>query len=386
MEEPLEYITLMAGIYIHIPFCKKACHYCNFHFSTTLHQKKALTDAIIREVELQKDYLTGSNIETIYFGGGTPSILETIEIENLLNTISRFHKVDSNAELTLEANPDDLTKEKLIDLKSVGINRLSIGVQSFHEADLEWMNRSHDAQEAHECISAARAIGFDDLSIDLIFGSNTTTTKMWEENLETATQYEIPHLSCYGLTVEQGTALDHYIKTGKLAAPENHLSAEQFEMTIDHLEQQGYEQYEISNYARDKRYSKHNTNYWKQVSYLGLGPSAHSYNGKDRQWNVAHNTKFIESITANKIPAETERLSSNDRVNEYLLTGLRTMWGCEKSNLDKLDSEWKTKIAEDLKELIEGEEVKETDKGYVLTTKGKLRADAIISQLFLTDV
>lgn len=375
----------MAGIYIHIPFCKQACHYCNFHFSTTLSQKNELTTAIIQEIALQKDYLSGANLETIYFGGGTPSILKAAEIESILNELAKHHSIDSGAELTLEANPDDLTKEKLYDLKSLGINRLSIGIQSFHEVDLKWMNRSHDAKEARNCITNARATGFEDLSVDLIFGSNTTTTEMWAENLATAAEYEIPHLSCYGLTVEEGTALNHFIKSGKQAAPEENLSADQFEMTMAYLAKHGYEQYEISNYAKDERYSRHNTNYWKQVSYLGLGPAAHSYNGNNRQWNVAHNKKYIDSISEDKVPFEIENLSTRDKVNEYLLTGLRTIWGCKKTQLEFIKPGSVEELSGDLELLIAKGQVEDKGDFFHLTAKGKLLADAIISQLFLSN-
>ncbi len=375
----------MAGIYIHIPFCKQACHYCNFHFSTSLGQKEELLAAIIREIDLQKDYLAQATIETIYFGGGTPSILSAGEIEAILSTIAKHHSIAPDAELTLEANPDDLNAKKLSELKSAGIKRLSIGIQSFHDNDLAWMNRSHDASEARKCLDLARAEGFDNLSADLIFGSNTTTTQLWQENLEIAAAYKLQHLSCYSLTVEKGTALNHFIQSGKITAPPESLAEEQFNLTMDFLRDHGYEHYEISNYAKNKQYSRHNTNYWKQVSYLGIGPSAHSYNGNNRQWNIAHNAKYISSLKENKLLAEIEELSKTDQINEYLLTGLRTMWGCNQRHLDGLHPEWKRFIEEDLAEQIEQKNITEDNNHLYLTAKGKLMADTIISQLFLTN-
>jgi len=375
----------MAGIYIHIPFCKKACHYCNFHFSTSFGQKEALVSAIIREIALRKDYLEGAKINTIYFGGGTPSVLASAELEQILQEIYKCHTVDNQAEVTLEANPDDLSKDKLVAFKELGINRLSIGIQSFHETDLLWMNRSHNALQARQCIEQAMHLGLDDISIDLIFGSNTTTTKMWEENLLTAVSYQLPHLSCYGLTVEEGTALAHHIKTNKTGALNNKLGAEQFELTNQILCGHHYEHYEISNYALDNKYSKHNTNYWKQVPYLGIGPAAHSYDGIYRQWNIAHNKKYIDSLNDNELPATKEKLSKTDRFNEYLMTGLRAMWGCELKQLTLLNDNWPNLLTHELKQLQQDNLISLTTNELRLTEEGKLVGDRIISQLFLTD-
>ncbi len=374
----------MAGIYIHIPFCKKACHYCNFHFSTTLNLQNDIVKALIKEIKLQKEFLGAAKIETIYFGGGTPSILSTTEIQQILKTIIQNYSISEHPEITLEANPDDLTSDKLASLKSIGINRLSIGIQSFHEQDLVWMNRSHNVQQAKDCIHDAQSIGFDNISIDLIFGSNTTTPQMWLENLEQATAYGVLHISAYSLTVEKGTALQHVIAKGKEKALDSALGAEQFKMTSAFLADCGYEHYEISNYAKQQKYSRHNTNYWKQVPYLGIGPAAHSYKSGLRQWNIAHNAKYLEALEKDSIPATTEILSKEDVFNEYIMTGLRTIWGCNKSQLDRLYPEWSTQLAAELSQLIETNQIHETKETITLTREGRLIADTIISQLFLT--
>lgn len=375
----------MAGIYIHIPFCKKACHYCNFHFSTSLGLQQELVAALIKEIELQKDFLNGANIETIYFGGGTPSILDLTEVADILDQVVKVHPVVSQPEITLEANPDDLSASKLRGLAQLGINRLSIGIQSFHDEDLLWMNRSHNVEEAKTCIATAQDVGIDDLSIDLIFGSHMTTDTMWKKNLEIAISYRVPHISAYGLTVESGTALAHQIAAGKSDALDNNLGASQFTMTDELLTAAGYEHYEISNYAKDKKYSKHNTNYWKQTPYLGIGPAAHSYNGTNRQWNVANNKKYIDSLAENKVPLTIENLTPTNKFNEYILTGLRTMWGCDKEQLSRLNPRWERLLQPDLDELINKGQLVNNENKLILTPSGKLMADTIMSQLFLTD-
>ena len=323
----------MAGIYIHIPFCRQACHYCNFHFSTSLKYKAELVSALNQELTLRRDYLKGATIETIYIGGGTPSLLEESELESILETLNRLYKIAADAEITLEANPDDLTANKLKQLKSSGINRLSIGIQSFHEVDLTWMNRSHTAAQATLSIQQARAQGFDNLSIDLIFGCPTTTEKSWEENLERVSALDIPHISCYGLTIEEKTALAHQVKNQTGTLPTEESNAQQFQATMHLLKDQGYEQYEISNYARSELYSRHNTNYWRRIPYLGIGPSAHSFDGQSRQWNQANNSAYITSINLGQLSFDSEMLTSKDLYNEYILTQLRTKWGCDTESI-----------------------------------------------------
>ena len=324
----------MPGIYIHIPFCKQACHYCDFHFSVSLQKKDAFIRALLEEIRLQKNYLISTDskpspVSTIYFGGGTPSILSAQEIKNILDEIKKNYPVKEDAEITLEANPDDLTKEKLKSLKDTGINRLSIGIQSFSDADLKFMNRVHDSKMALDSIKAAQDTGFSNLTIDCIYGTPTLSDEQWIHNLKTALELGIPHLSCYSLTVEPRTALAQFIKTGKVPPVEEAKAASQFELLMQFADDNNYEQYEISNFAKNKMYSLHNSNYWKNENYLGLGPSAHSYNGTSRQWNVASNSAYIESLHQHKIPFEKEELTITQQYNEYILTSLRTIWGCD---------------------------------------------------------
>lgn len=372
----------MAGIYIHIPFCRQACHYCNFHFSTSLNAKSDLVSALVQEVQLRRDYLGSEKIETIYLGGGTPSLLEESELSSLMSEIARYYSLAEDVEITLEANPDDLTTEKFGELKRVGINRLSIGVQSFDEEDLQWMNRSHNVEQAEQSIAAARDAGFDNLSVDLIFGCPTTTTVKWEKNLVTLNQQAIPHLSCYGLTIEEKTALAHQVKNANGPRPDEKSNAEQFEMTMAYLSEVGYEQYEISNYAKDNKYSRHNTNYWKQVPYLGIGPSAHSFNGVTRQWNVASNPKYIKALQAGNLPYEMESLDRKDQFNEYLLTSLRTIWGCDMNKLEKDYSEFLYAFSKEVSTLVRKGQLLEIESFVVLTDRGKMIADQVISDLF----
>ena len=278
----------MSGIYVHIPFCKQACHYCNFHFSTQLERKSQLVDSIISEIHWRNSYLKDVNIQTIYFGGGTPSLLTHQELSNILAAIRSEYQISAGAEITLEANPDDLSKAKLASLHQLGINRLSIGVQSFFQEDLEYMNRSHNASQALDCIHQAHSLGFQNISIDLIYGSPTTTDEMWQQNVQQALDLSIPHLSCYALTVEPKTALAHFIKTQQYVEPDENAAARQFEYLVEQTKEHNFLHYEISNFALLNQISQHNTNYWRGVPYIGIGPAAHSYDGNSRQWNVAH--------------------------------------------------------------------------------------------------
>lgn len=286
----------MAGIYLHIPFCKQACYYCNFHFSTSLAQKDAMVQAILREIQLQQNYLDGLAVSSIYFGGGTPSILPEEDLQALLQALHQHFNITPDAEITLEANPDDLTAAKLAALKAAGINRLSIGVQSFHEEDLQWMNRAHNSQQATQCITLAQAAGFENITIDLIYGGPTLSDEGWAANVQQAIALKVPHLSCYALTVEAGTALDHFIKKKKMAAVDTDKAARHFEQLMQWMQAAGYEHYEISNFALPGWHSRHNSSYWQGKSYLGIGPSAHSFNGTSRQWNIANNTAYILSL------------------------------------------------------------------------------------------
>ena len=372
----------MAGIYLHIPFCKQACHYCDFHFSTSARHREPMTAAIGRELRLRTAYLEGRTVETIYFGGGTPSVLDTAAIEGLLDTIYAHYTMAETPEITLEANPDDLTRAKLDELAATRINRLSIGIQSFSEADLRYMNRAHGAEEAARCVGWAHAAGFDDLSIDLIYGSPTTSHAQWADNLARAAALGVPHVSSYCLTVEPGTALARFVQRGTARPVDDDHAAAQFDTLLAWAAREGYEHYEISNFARPGRYARHNTNYWRGIPYLGVGPSAHSFNGESRQWNVAHNAQYLKALEADQVPAERELLSPDDRYNEYVLTSLRTMWGAERQRLAAFGPQYLAHFERELRPHLRARHAEATPTGYRLTASGKLLADRIAGDLF----
>ena len=373
----------MAGVYFHIPFCKQACHYCDFHFSTSLKYKQEMLQAIAHELKLQADFLPTNQINTVYFGGGTPSLLTAKEIDFLIHELAQYYNITSDAEITLEANPDDLDKEKISSLTHTDINRLSIGVQSFYDEDLRWMNRAHCAQEAETAIKRAQDTGFANITADLIYGFPMLTDEKWANNVNKLAHFQIPHISAYNLTVEPRTALAHFIAKGKQATPDEEQGARQFTWLIERLVEEGYQHYEISNFAKPNRYAIHNTNYWQAIPYLGLGPSAHSYNGLNRQWNVNHNTKYIRAIMENTLPAEVETLSITDRLNEYIMTSLRTMWGL---SLSYVQSTFGFTIYQNLlkqvRPFIAKQYIQETEEHLILTTQGKLMADHIAATLF----
>ncbi len=373
----------MSGIYIHIPFCKQACIYCDFHFSTTLKNKAALLTCINKELELRKEELTHEPIQSIYFGGGTPSICTKAELAVLLETINKNYAVDPSCEITLEANPDDLTKVKIDELKSIGINRLSIGVQSFFEEDLVWMHRAHSVKDATACIDHALQGGISNISVDLIFATPLLTDDKLEKNIKILTQLAIPHLSCYNLTIEEKTSLHHLVKLKKVVPVLDEVAVRQFYFIRNHLQQQGYEHYEISNYAKPGSYSKHNTSYWQRKKYLGVGPSAHSYTGYSRSWNIRNNETYIRSLTQNKLPSEMETLTMNNRFNEVLLTGLRTQWGV---NLTELKQEFQTQYTSFQNQIIplvnEAKLIVTEDK-LTISPSFLIMADRIASELFI---
>ena len=375
----------MAGIYIHIPFCRKACHYCNFHFTTNMDSVDTMVDAILKEIGLRKDYLNHQTIESIYFGGGTPSVLSEAQISDLLNEMSKFFRFEEKVEVTLEANPDDLSKDYLETLKRTGINRLSIGVQSFFEEDLIWMNRSHDANQAQNCIIDAQNIGFEDISVDLIFGCPDTNMVKWKQNLEKITSLDVPHVSCYGITVEERTALHLMIQKGKTTAPNESMYLEQFNFTDDYLTSHGFEHYEISNYAKEEKYAVHNTNYWRQKQYLGLGPSAHSFDGQSRQWNVNHNLKYLKALSADELIYEVETLTRVDVFNEYLMTGLRTQWGCDLKHLEFISKEYFDAFLKELEPLLDEGIINELDSKIYLSKNALGISDNVIAQLFIVN-
>ncbi len=371
----------MSGIYIHIPFCKKACHYCNFHFSTSLQLKTELLETILKEITLQKDYLQGAAIQTVYLGGGTPSLLTAGELEQIFVAIHKYHSVSADAEITLEANPDDLTKEKLEELRQTPINRLSIGIQSFSEEDLQFMNRAHNASEALQCLNDSRAAGFSQLTIDLIYGTPTLTDQQWASNLSILSDFDLPHLSCYCLTVEPNTALDKFVKTGKVRPVDEQKASRQFEYLMAWANNNNYEHYEISNFAKPGQYARHNSAYWRGIPYLGLGPAAHSFDGKNRQWNIANNPRYIQLIQTGKEKwFEKEILTEKDRYNEYVMTRLRTHWGC---TLDEIRPEFHDHFLDSITPLIADDLVYNRKAAYGLTQKGKLFADQIAMELFL---
>jgi oxygen-independent coproporphyrinogen-3 oxidase len=374
----------LAGIYIHIPFCKQACHYCDFHFSTSLQQKSRMVDAICREIHLQQDYLADRRLNTIYFGGGTPSLLTQAELSRILDHLQQHFAVAPDAEITLEANPDDLTPARIRELAASPVNRLSIGIQSFHDPHLVRMNRAHHVAEALAAVKNAQDAGFRNITTDLIYGIPADTHDIWLQDLQTLFDLQVQHVSCYALTIEEKTALGRWTKKGSFKPSEDEFVAQQFEILVDQMQQQGFTQYEISNFCRPGFESRHNSNYWKGVHYLGLGPSAHSFNGHSRQYNIAHNARYMEALEHDQLAFDRETLSLTDQANEYLLTSLRTIWGCDLGRLQR-------EFGVDLQAQQPGYLAELSQKGYArldndvlyLTDAGKLLADQITLDLFL---
>ena len=373
----------MAGIYIHIPFCKQACNYCDFHFSTSLKMKSSFVAALLMEIELRKSVFENQSIESIYLGGGTPSLLNASELTLIFEKLASSFSISPDAEITLEANPDDLTFEKIQELKTTPVNRLSIGIQSFRDADLKFMNRAHTSSEALSSISMCKEAGFNNLTVDLIYGTPGMDENAWLENLQIAFKLNIPHISSYALTVEEKTALHYQILANKTPELDEQQSALQFEILMAEMKNNGYEQYEISNFCKPNSYSRHNSSYWKKDNYLGLGPSAHSFLGDKRLWNVSNNGKYIKSLEKGILPLQEECLTVRDRYNEYVMTSLRTKWGC---SLQVIETDFSLEFANYFKEEIQSYVV----QGYVnldmevyyLTESGKLLADRIASDLF----
>jgi oxygen-independent coproporphyrinogen-3 oxidase len=374
----------MAGLYLHIPFCRQACYYCNFHFSTVLRLKSALLQAMLREIELRQDYLKGEPLVSVYLGGGTPSLLDTAELVLLFQLIERLFEIKPDAEITLEANPDDLTPEKLRDLRQhTPVNRLSIGIQSFFDDDLRWMNRAHDAQQALRCIPEAQAVGFDNLTIDLIYGLPEAPDERWAQNVQRALSFGVPHLSCYSLTVEEGTALAHFVRKGKSRPVDEERAARQFEYLMDETRRHSYDHYEISNFALPGHYARHNSSYWFGRPYLGIGPSAHSFDGSSRQWNIANNALYIKAINEGVIPAEREMLTLAQRYNEHVMTRMRTMWGCQLSDVaETFGTPFAEYFERQIQRFVAAGQVEVLDGCYRLTRTGKLLADSIAADLF----
>lgn len=373
----------MSGIYIHIPFCKKACTYCDFHFSTSLKYVDEMTDAICKEILLKKSRIT-DQVGSIYFGGGTPSVLPFKNFEKIFDTITKNFSVSAGAEITIEANPDDLDAKKIAGLRQLPVNRFSIGIQSFFEEDLVWMNRAHNAGEAEDCIKRSQDAGFENLSIDLIYGYPLLTDSKWLSNINKAIEFQTPHVSAYSLTVEPKTALAAAIKRGQQPPVNDEQSAAQFITLIDKLKTGGFEQYEISNFSQPGKYAVHNTNYWRGIPYLGIGPSAHGFDGQNRHLNISNNAHYLRHLQKGELAETIEELDQYDRFNEYIMTSLRTMWG---TDLNKIAADFGQQFLGDtlkaITPFIEKQWLSNRDQHLILTQEGKLFADYIASELFL---
>ncbi|WP_212922583.1 radical SAM family heme chaperone HemW [Capnocytophaga cynodegmi] len=381
----------MHSLYIHIPFCKQACHYCDFHFSTTLKRKSEMVSSICKELILRKQEASNSQLQTIYFGGGTPSILSFEELKTILQTIYENYNISPNAEVTLEANPDDFFRDSpsptqlLSNLKQLGINRLSIGVQSFYEEDLRLMNRAHNATQAELLLLEAPKF-FDNITIDLIYGIPNMTDERWQSNIHKALSFGVPHISAYALTIEPKTALHKFIALGKVPNVNEQQAHSHFVSMISILEKEGFIHYEFSNFGKEGYFSRNNTAYWFGKKYMGIGPSAHSFNGTERSWNIANNIKYIEQIQKGIIPAEKEILSQNDRYNELIITRIRTMIGI---SVEEVETTFGKKHADYLllqaKKHITNGLLTINNKHLVTTTKGKFLSDGIATDLFIVD-
>jgi len=383
----------MAGIYLHIPFCKQACFYCDFHFVTSLKKKEELVSCMQRELVLRKNELENETIETIYFGGGTPSLLSIEEIQSILKTIEAHYNVIEDPEITLEANPDDLSEATILDLAKSQVNRLSIGVQSFFEEDLKSMNRAHNANEAKNCLAMATRY-FDNITVDLIYGVPNMTNERWKENLQILFDFGINHISSYALTVEPKTALDSFIKQGKYPKLEEQVARAHFDILVRETQKKGFVHYEISNFGKPAYFSKHNTSYWQHKKYIGIGPSAHSFNKTHRSWNVANNAKYIKSLQENMLPCELEKLSVNDQFNEYIMTGLRTIWGVSLAKIEQdFGADFKKRLLKTSEKFIQQDllvvtssDIDENEnciEKLKTTEKGKFLADGLASELFI---
>lgn len=371
----------MAGIYIHIPYCHKACNYCNFHFSTNLNTVDKMVDAICKEIELKRDFLGKPLIETIYFGGGTPSVLSVNQLNQIVEKLHAVFTISKTAEQTLEANPEDLTEEKIHFWKKIGINRFSVGIQSFQEDSLKWMNRNHTSNDSIKGVKRIQDSGIDNISIDLIYGLPHLSEDLWRGEIQTAINMNVSHISSYCLTVEDKTALGNQVKKGMTLPVSEELSETHFLILMEEMERAGYEHYEISNFCKPSFESKHNTSYWKGIPYIGIGPGAHSYNRTTRQYNVSNNTEYIKQITAGKIPFTEEVLTKEDHYNEYILTRLRTRWGIHLNEINELAPPHLVEIQNLLLNYTENGFINEAEGIYTLTQKGKLLADEITLHL-----
>ncbi|MCX6310217.1 MAG: radical SAM family heme chaperone HemW [Bacteroidetes bacterium] len=373
----------MSHLYLHIPFCKQACHYCDFHFSTSQKNRKEILQAMMKELELRKHSLSGKTLETIYFGGGTPSQLSSDELKFILDEIDTHFSIAEKAEITLEANPDDLSNSYLKSLRHTPVNRLSIGIQSFRDEDLKLMNRAHTAKEAESVVMRAQDAGFANLTVDLIYGIPGLDESAWKKNLDRINELDVPHLSSYCLTVEPKTAFAQFVKSGKIAPVDDELASEHFRQLIQFAKENEFEHYEISNFAKKDFVAKHNSSYWFGESYLGIGPSAHSFDGSVRRWNVSNNMKYLNAISIGEKTFEEEVLTENERYNEYVMTHLRTMWGISSKELkEKFPNNYFEHFTIESEKWIASEDLKNNADVFILTEKGKLIADRIASDLF----
>lgn len=375
----------MAGIYIHIPFCKKACHYCNFHFSTQTQHIHSFVEALLNEIELRRDYIN-TPIQTIYFGGGTPSLLSAEQISSIIEKLQLNFDLSNLQEFTLEANPDDININKLADWNAIGINRLSIGIQSFQKESLAWMNRAHIVDQSHQAIQMAQDAGFNNISIDLIYGTPHYTKEHLLADLKIIEDYRIPHVSCYALTVEEKTALNSMIEKGKIENVKTEVQAEHFEIIVDYLNKIGFEHYEISNFAKPGNRSKHNSSYWKGIPYLGLGPSAHSFNGSSRQWNVANNALYMQSLEKRALPFEIELLDQVAQYNEYMMISLRCMEGFDLKHIESSFGKAYSEHTQNVIQILAQKDIfEQKSTSYCLKKSAKFLADGIASEFFIVD-
>jgi len=373
----------MAGIYIHIPFCRNKCHYCNFYSVASSRHIADFIPALLKEIELQRNYLESERIETIYFGGGTPSILEYDVLMQIFEKLQITFEISNEAEITIETNPDDLDQKKLKELNSSPINRLSIGIQSFFDDDLKYLNRKHSASLAEASVKRSQDAGFENISIDLIYGIPTLTDDKWKRNLDISFSLDVPHISAYGLTVEAKTALDTLIKKGRSKTVDEEQSVRQFKMLMQQMKAHDFLHYEISNFCKAGYLSKHNSNYWKGIKYLGLGPSAHSFNILSRQWNTPNILNYLASLEKGIVPFEKETLTDIDKFNEYVMTSLRTMWGCSLDYIEKMFGDVVLCSMKNIAEkFIEKGEMVLREDVLFLTDEGKLFADGIAAEFF----
>jgi oxygen-independent coproporphyrinogen-3 oxidase len=374
----------MAGIYVHIPFCKKLCFYCDFYHVISVNDNSAFIDALLKEASLRKDYLESETVSTIYFGGGTPSVFSVKDLGTILNHINKLFRVEQDCEISIELNPDDVLPAYLEGLKDLNINRISMGIQSWRDSDLKMLNRRHDSAQAIKALKDTLDAGFENITIDLIYGIPGMSLKEWESNLDFSLSFDIKHLSAYHLTFEPGTVFGKMLEKGTISEIDENESVAQFNILIEKAESAGFIQYEISNFGKPGYFSIHNSNYWKQVSYLGLGPSAHSFNGYSRQWNIRDLKGYIKLINAGKSFYESEELNSKTRFNEYIMTSLRTMWGIDLEYVEEMfEKEGYDYIINLAGKFKNYGLMKQEKKSLILTNQGKLISDNIISEFMI---